>query len=125
MCAFGGANLSEITRAVKERAEMALTGRTVPGLLGDAGPVGPVREADAARSLAVASRERDEALARALRSEERERVHQDYWAAQVDRLRQAMQGLSEERIRRQELQAQVLRLQQQELAALRRRLGAC
>lgn len=56
---------------------------------------------------------RDLALARALRSEERETAHQDRWAAEIHALRETVEQLKGERIRRRNLEDQLVRLQRE------------
>ena len=77
---------------------------------------------DSERRQAEAQRERDLALARARRSEERETAHQDRWAAEIYALRESVERLKGERARRQTLEDQVVRLQR-ELQALYSRLA--
>ncbi|HEY6540923.1 MAG TPA: hypothetical protein VIZ18_08305 [Ktedonobacteraceae bacterium] len=67
-------------------------------------------------------RERDLALARALRAEERETAHQDRWAAEIHSLRESVEQLKGERARRAVLEEQLVRLQR-ELQGLYRRLA--
>jgi hypothetical protein len=72
----------------------------------------------AEQALSAAHRERDAVIGRAERSEARELAHQDRWAGEIHRLREAVEQLKGERTRRQALEEQVLRLQR-ELQALR------
>jgi hypothetical protein len=67
-------------------------------------------------------RERDLALARAERAEEREMTHQDRWAAEIHALRESVEQLKGERARRLVLEDQLVRLQR-ELQGLYRRLA--
>jgi len=60
-----------------------------------------------------AEQARDQALARALRSEEREIAHQDRWAAEIHRLRETVEQLRGERARRQSLEEQLVRVQRE------------
>jgi hypothetical protein len=62
------------------------------------------------------------ALNRAERSEAREVAHQDRWANEIHELRQRVEQLKSEAVRRKELEAQVLLLHR-ELQALRGRLA--
>jgi hypothetical protein len=79
------------------------------------------RELEAAeRGRAHAEQERDQALARAVLSEERELAHQDRWANQIYELRQQMESLRGEGARRRALEEQVARLMR-ELQGLRPR----
>lgn len=79
------------------------------------------RELQAAEEgRAQAQQERDQALARAVRSEERERAHQDRWANQIYELRQQVESLKGEGARRRVLEDQVVRLTR-ELQGLRLR----
>jgi len=69
-----------------------------------------------------AQQQRDQALSRAQRSEQRETAHQDRWAAEIHALREAVEQLRGERARRQSLEDQVVRLQR-ELQGLYGRLA--
>ena len=60
-----------------------------------------------------AQQARDQALARALRSEERETAHQDRWAAEIHALRGTVEQLKGECVRRRNLEEQVVRLQRE------------
>jgi len=60
-----------------------------------------------------AEQARDLALARAQRSEERERAHQDRWAAEIHELRETVEQLKVERSRRRNLEEQLLRLRRE------------
>lgn len=71
------------------------------------------RLADAEQQTLEATRQRDLALARAARSEERETAHQDRWASEIHSLRETVEQLKSERVRRQNLEEQVLRLQRE------------
>lgn len=71
---------------------------------------------------AAAIEERDRALARAERAEARETAHQDRWATEIHSLRESVEQLKGERLRRQSLDDQVVRLQR-ELQVLHRRLA--
>jgi|HubBroStandDraft_2_1064218.scaffolds.fasta_scaffold650657_1 hypothetical protein len=71
---------------------------------------------------AAAIEERDRALARAERAEARETAHQDRWASEIHSLRESVEQLKGERLRRQSLDDQVVRLQR-ELQVLHRRLA--
>jgi chromosome segregation ATPase len=71
---------------------------------------------------ATAIEERDRALARAERAEARETAHQDRWAAEIHSLRESVEQLKGERLRRQTLDDQAVRLQR-ELQVLHRRLA--
>ncbi|MGA2563609.1 MAG: hypothetical protein ABSF96_08620 [Steroidobacteraceae bacterium] len=62
------------------------------------------------------------ALSRAERSEAREVAHQDRWANEIHNLRQTVEQLKSEAVRRKELEAQVLLLHR-ELQELRGRLA--
>jgi hypothetical protein len=62
------------------------------------------------------------ALNRAERSEAREIAHQDRWANEIHELRQRVEQLKSDAVRRKELEAQVLLLHR-ELQALRGRLA--
>jgi hypothetical protein len=88
------------------------------------GPVGQLQrellEAQEGRGVALAMR--DQALARAERAEARELAHQDRWATEIHALRESVEQLKGERLRRQSLEEQIVRLQR-ELQALRRRLA--
>lgn len=75
----------------------------------------------AEQGRAAAMEERDRALARAERAEARETAHQDRWATEIHSLRESVEQLKGERLRRQTLDDQVVRLQR-ELQVLRRRL---
>jgi hypothetical protein len=75
----------------------------------------------AEQGRAAAMKERDQALARAERAEARETAHQDRWATEIHSLRESVEQLKGERLRRQTLDDQVVRLQR-ELQVLRRRL---
>jgi hypothetical protein len=91
---------------------------------------GIVRASDQSEAQQTASgqrlqdvlRERDLALARALRAEERETAHQDRWAAEIHSLRESVEQLKGERARRAVLEEQLVRLQR-ELQGLYRRLA--
>jgi hypothetical protein len=76
----------------------------------------------AERGRAAAIAERDLALARAERAEARETAHQDRWATEIHSLRESVELLKGERLRRQSLDDQVVRLQR-ELQVLHRRLA--
>lgn len=89
---------------------------------GAAPPGWQSRIADADQQTLEARQERDLALARAARSEERETAHQDRWAREIHSLREAVEQLKAERVRRQNLEDQVLRLQR-ELQSLYARLS--
>ncbi|MGA8708620.1 MAG: hypothetical protein WB646_16725 [Steroidobacteraceae bacterium] len=69
--------------------------------------------ADAEQQTLEVRRQLDLALARAARSEERETAHQDRWASEIHSLRETVEQLKSERIRRQNLEEQVLRLQRE------------
>ena len=71
------------------------------------------RVAELERLRFEAEQARDRALARAVRSEEREIAHQDRWAAEIHRLRESVEQLKEERSRRQSLEQQLARLQRE------------
>jgi hypothetical protein len=75
----------------------------------------------AEQGRAAAIEERDRALMRAERAEARETAHQDRWATEIHSLRESVEQLKGERLRRQTLDDQVVRLQR-ELQVLRRRL---
>jgi hypothetical protein len=93
--------------------------------MGEEGAVPPtwqLRLAEADRQTLEARRERDLALARAARSEERETAHQDRWASEIHSLRETVERLKAERVRRQHLEEQVLRMQR-ELQSLYARLS--
>ena len=77
---------------------------------------------DAELGRLAAVEERDRALARAERAEARETAHQDRWAAEIHSLRESVEQLKGERMRRQSLDDQVVRLQR-ELQVLHRRLA--
>jgi ABC-type transporter Mla subunit MlaD len=77
---------------------------------------------DAQQQVLEALRERDQALERALRSEERETAHQDRWAGEIHSLRETVEQLQGERARRQNLEEQLQRLQR-ELRGLYARLS--
>lgn len=77
---------------------------------------------DAELGRLAAIEERDRALARAERAEARETAHQDRWAIEIHSLRESVEQLKGERIRRQSLDDQVVRLQR-ELQVLHRRLA--
>ena len=79
-----------------------------------------LRDADLCRVAAI--EERDHALARAERAEARETAHQDRWATEIHSLRESVEQLKGERLRRQTLEDQVVRLQR-ELQVLHRRLA--
>jgi hypothetical protein len=70
----------------------------------------------------AAVEERDQALARAERAEGRETAHQDRWATEIHSLRESVEQLKGERLRRQTLEDQLVRLQR-ELQVLHRRLA--
>lgn len=74
-------------------------------------------EAQESRTRALEMR--DQALARAERAEARELAHQDRWASEIHALREAVEHLKAERLRRQSLEEQIVRLQR-ELQSLRR-----
>jgi hypothetical protein len=76
----------------------------------------------AEQGRAAAMEERDLALARAERAEARETAHQDRWATEIHSLRESVEQLKGERLRRQTLDDQVVRLQR-ELQVLHRRLA--
>jgi hypothetical protein len=76
--------------------------------------------AEQGRAAAIA--ERDRALARSERAEARETAHQDRWATEIHSLRESVEQLKGERLRRQTLDDQVVRLQR-ELQVLHRRLA--
>jgi hypothetical protein len=76
----------------------------------------------AEQGRAAAIEERDRALARAERAEARETAHQDRWAIEIHSLRESVEQLKGERLRRQGLDDQVVRLQR-ELQVLHRRLA--
>lgn len=80
------------------------------------------RLADAEQQALEAQRQLDLALARAERSEDRETAHQDRWASEIHSLRETVEQLKSERVRRQTLEEQVLRLQR-ELQSLYLRLS--
>jgi len=71
---------------------------------------------------ALALQERDHALVRAERAEARELAHQDRWASEIHSLRESVDQLKSERLRRQSLEDQVVRLQR-ELQSVHRRLA--
>jgi hypothetical protein len=73
-------------------------------------------------SRVAAVKERDLALARAERAEARETAHQDRWATEIHSLRESVEQLKGERLRRQTLDDQLVRLQR-ELQVLHRRLA--
>jgi hypothetical protein len=77
---------------------------------------------DAELHTKAALEERDHALARAERAEARETAHQDRWATEIHSLRESVEQLKGERLRRQTLDDQVVRLQR-ELQVLHRRLA--
>ena len=77
---------------------------------------------DAKLHRMAALEERDRALARAERAEARETAHQDRWATEIHSLRESVEQLKGERLRRQTLDDQVVRLQR-ELQLLHRRLA--
>jgi hypothetical protein len=77
---------------------------------------------DAQLGRITALEERDRALARAERAEARETAHQDRWATEIHSLRESVEQLKGERLRRQSLDDQVIRLQR-ELQVLLRRLA--
>jgi hypothetical protein len=79
-----------------------------------------LQDAESGRYAAV--EERDRALARAERAEARETAHQDRWATEIHSLRESVEQLKGERLRRQTLDDQVVRLQR-ELQVLHRRLA--
>lgn len=79
-----------------------------------------VQNAELARATAL--EERDRALARAQRAEERETAHQDRWASEIHLLRESVEQLKGERLRRQQLEDRVIRLQR-ELQGLHLRLS--
>jgi hypothetical protein len=54
--------------------------------------------ADARREIGLLETALFEAEQRALRAEERERIHQDHWAQEIDRLRQEVQQRSPRRL---------------------------
>jgi hypothetical protein len=76
----------------------------------------------AEQGRAAVGDERDRALARAERAEARETAHQDRWATEIHSLRESVEQLKGERLRRQTLEDQVVRLQR-ELQVLHRRLA--
>jgi hypothetical protein len=80
------------------------------------------RLADAEQQALEAQRQLDLARARAERSEDRETAHQDRWASEIHSLRETVEQLKSERVRRQTLEEQVLRLQR-ELQSLYLRLS--
>jgi hypothetical protein len=80
------------------------------------------RVQDAESATLAAAEERDLALARAERAEARETAHQDRWATEIHSLRESVEQLKGERLRRQTLDDQVVRLQR-ELQVLHRRLA--
>lgn len=75
----------------------------------------------AEQGRALAERARDQALARAERSEARELAHQDRWANEIYELRQRVEQLKGEGARRLALQEQVVRLAR-EVQGLRQQL---
>ena len=78
---------------------------------------------EAQEDRAVALEMRDQALARAERAEAREVAHQDRWATEIHTLRESIEQLNGERLRRQGLEDQIVRLQR-ELQSLRLRVAA-
>jgi hypothetical protein len=76
----------------------------------------------AEQARAAAQDARDRAIGRAERSEARELAHQDRWANEIHTLRESVEQLKGERMRRQSLEDHVLRLQR-ELQSLRQRLA--
>jgi hypothetical protein len=77
---------------------------------------------DAELGRVAAVEERARALARAERAEARETAHQDRWATEIHSLRESVEQLKGERLRRQTVEDQVVRLQR-ELQVLHRRLA--
>lgn len=69
--------------------------------------------AELQRRLRVAAAAAAENLARAERAEYREQAHQDKWAAEVDRLRQAARGQPDQAATIRALQEQVFKLSQE------------
>jgi len=117
--------------ALRERYGVAgKTGRLVAACRGVREPVPEaslvcalqqqLRDAEMGRITALG--ERDRALARAERAEAREIAHQDRWATEIHSLRESVEQLKGERLRRQSLDDQVVRLQR-ELQVLHRRLA--
>jgi|SRR5450432_867563 Plasmid replication region DNA-binding N-term len=76
----------------------------------------PADVAELTRRLEAAEAAAAENLARAERAEYREQAHQDKWAMEVDRLRQAARGQPDQAATIRALQEQVFKLSQ-ELAA--------
>ena len=76
----------------------------------------------AEQDRAQAQEERNRAVERAERSEAREILHQDRWANEIHALRESVEQLKADRVRRQTLEDHVLRLQR-ELQSLRQRLA--
>jgi hypothetical protein len=83
----------------------------------------PVDSADLRARLEAAELQAAENLARAERAEFREQAHQDKWAMEVDRLRQAARGQPDQAATIRALQEQVFKLSQ-ELAAARGRASS-
>jgi hypothetical protein len=118
------AALRERYGAVGKAARLALACRGVQLPAADASLVTDLsqqlQQAELRRVAAV--EERDRALARAERAEAREMAHQDRWATEIHSLRESVEQLKGERLRRQTLDDQVVRLQR-ELQVLHRRLA--
>lgn len=87
--------------------------RATKPMAGESSPTWRLRMADAEQQTLEVRRQLDLALARAARSEERETAHQDRWASEIHSLRETVEQLKSERIRRQNLEEQVLRLQRE------------
>jgi hypothetical protein len=112
---FGAVGKTERVFAIW-REESAV--RAGAGMSPVAGVAVAAEIAELKRRLAAAEGAAAENLARAERAELRERAHQEHWAAEVDRLRQAARGQPDHAATIRALQEQVLKLSQ-ELAVAR------
>jgi len=118
------AALRERYGAAGKTARLALACRGVQVPAPDASFVAELMQQlrSAEQQRAAAIEDRDRALARAERAEARETAHQDRWATEIHSLRESVEQLKGERLRRQSLDDQVVRLQR-ELLGLHRRLA--
>ena len=118
------AALRERYGAVGKTGRLASACRGVRESVPEAAIVSGLRQQlqDADLGRAAALEQRDQALARAERAEARETAHQDRWATEIHSLRESVERLKGERLRRQTLDDQVVRLQR-ELQVVYRRLA--
>jgi len=118
------AALRERYGAAGKTARLALACRGLQVAAPDPSVITGLRQLlqNAELNRAAALEERARALARAERAEARETAHQDRWATEIHSLRESVEQLKGERVRRQSLDDQVVRLQR-ELLVLHRRLA--